>query len=91
MCTRLFLVFSLSRCSFATVSAGMECNIKSPVMVSHWTYSGYIYAVRNCKSHSVAKLVVLSCQSVASRYCACCVPAFLVQLCNVSAGMEYNE
>ena len=47
MCTRIFLVFSLSRCSFATVPAGIECNIESPVMVSNWVSREYSYAVWN--------------------------------------------
>ena len=83
-------MFSLSRCSFSTVSAGMECNIERQVMFWHSVYSVSSYAVWDCNSWSVVKLVVLSCWSVASRGCACCVPTFSVQLCTVSAGMEYN-
>ena len=79
--TVLFIVFLLSRCGFATVSAGMECNKEGLVMVWHWVYSGSSYDVWNCKSHSVVKIVVLSCWSVACSS-ACCVPVFSVQLCN---------
>ena len=50
-------------------------------MVWHWVNSGSIYAVWNCMSHSVVKLVVLSCWSVACGS-ACCVPTFSDQLCN---------
>ena len=90
MCTRLFLVFSISWCSFATVSAGTECNIEGLVMIWHWVYSGSSYAVWNCKYRSVVKLVVLSCWSVACGS-ACCVTALSVQLCTLSAGIEYNK
>ena len=90
MCTRLFLVLSLSRCSFATVSAGMECNIEGLVMLCHWVYSGSSYAVWNNKSCNVVKLVVISCWSVACSS-ACCVHALSVQLCTVSSGMEYKK
>ena len=79
--TVLFVVFSLSWCSFATMSAGMECNKEGLVMVWHWVYSGSSYDVWNCKSHSVVKRVVLLCWSVAC-VSACCVTAFLVHLCN---------
>ena len=77
MCIRLFLVFSLSWCSFATVSSGMECNKEGLVMVWNLVYSGSSYAVRNCNSHSVVKLFVLLCWSVACSS-VCCVPAFSV-------------
>ena len=81
MCILLFFVFSISRFSFAIVSDGMECNNEGLVLVWNWVYSGSSYAVWNCKSRSVVKLVVLLCYSVACGS-ACCVPAFSVQLCN---------
>ena len=81
MRTRLFLVLLLSRCIFATVSPGMECNIEGLVMVWYWVYSESSYDIWNCKSRSIVKLVVLSYYSVACGS-ACCVTAFLVQLCN---------
>ena len=57
--TVLFVLFFLSRCNFATVSDGMECNNEGLVMVWHWVYSGSSYAVWNYKSRSVVKLVLL--------------------------------
>ena len=34
-------------------------------MVCHWVYPGSSYSVRNCKSRSVVKLVVILCWGVA--------------------------
>ena len=78
--TVIFVVFSLSWCSFVTVPSGMECNKEGLVAVWNWFYRGYIYDVWNCKYRSAVKLFVLSCWSVACGS-ACCVPTLSVQLC----------
>ena len=59
-------------------------------MVRHWVYCGFSYAVWNCKSHSVVKLVVLSCWGVAWVVFV----LFSLYRCSfvtVSAGMECNK
>ena len=56
---------SLYRSSFVTVSSGLEHKKFSQVVVCHWVYRGSSYAVWNCKSLSVVKIVVLWCWGVA--------------------------
>ena len=90
MCILLFFVFSISRFSFAIVSDGMECNNEGLVLVWNWVYSGSSYAVWNCKSHSVVKLVVLSCCDVAWVVFVV-FSLYRSSFVTVSAGMEYNK
>ena len=59
MRTRLFLVFSLSRCSFATVSARMECNILRAQLWSRIGLAGSLIMLFGTVSPAVyLKLVV---------------------------------
>ena len=45
VCVNIFVVFSISRSIFVTVSSGMECNKEGQVMVWNWVYRGSSYAV----------------------------------------------
>ena len=59
VCGNFFVVFLPSWGNFVTVSAGTEYNKEGQVVVWHWLYRGSSYAVWNCKSRSVVKLLLL--------------------------------
>ena len=75
----VFVLLSLSRCILLTMYDGMEYNKQVQVMVCHWLYCGYSYAVWNCKYFSVVKLVVLQCWDVTwSVHIALSITAFFI-------------
>ena len=63
---------------------------KRPVMVLHWVHRESNYAVCNCKPRSIFEACCISCKSVASRGCACCVPALSddIDHCFYAFGMR---